>query len=334
VNPRFSRILALMGLVCAAMALGGHFDGHAQAAASFRCFGPPRDYVTAFDGRDGAIDRAVRYPERRMYLELQGWLTPVGQRPGHHSEHMHTGMCFPQGETWAPRVARIHARQTFHNLLGYRVTRIRGGAVDTGLGGLIRRPGAIARLNRAARASAGTTRHVYQTYRLNIPAANCSGRAESRIGMRVVRSNSRALVAKWFTSTGWQSYMPPGKPRCTSGRDRDVVISSNWVPGFEYAKNGLGPAPVRASTWRRPKARRFVLRVGMASGVTRGSLHIDPDFHHHPDDPGLFYRAYRSPRWFRVRVRSGLHRAVNLGHEGGGSRITSTVVTVLPVRVR
>jgi hypothetical protein len=87
----------------------------------YECFGAPADYLQAFDATDGVTDGRVMYPEARVYLETQGWLTSPGETPGHHSEHIHMGACFPQGERWRqPNNART---------IDFRITSITSSAI-------------------------------------------------------------------------------------------------------------------------------------------------------------------------------------------------------------
>lgn len=75
----------------------------------------------------------------------------------------------------------------------------------------------------------------------------------------------------------------------------------------------------------------------MATGVRKGSFHVHPDFHHHPDDPGLWSTRLRREQRVTIpasRLAPGTHRPVYLAREGGRRRITSTVVTMMPFKVR
>ena len=327
--PRGSLLVATLLVALASSA------GHASAAV--RCFGAPADYVAAFDGKDGRLDGKVSYREPRVYLEVQGWLTRVGESPGHHSEHVHSGTCFPQGQTWAPRVrtGRLDYRHIFHNVVGYKVVAVRGGFVDTGV--KIRESDAqLAELNAAAQRSADTTVPVFQSYRLNFRRATSNGRKETRTGLDLRRSSSEALADRWFTSTGWQSYFAfRGNRRRSPIRDCDTIISRNWVTQFEYGNAGLR-CSWRASRMDDPVPGSWTVRVGMASGVERGSLHVDPDFHHHPDDPGVWSRPLAGEGSVTIPTAgwpAGPHKLVYLGHEEAASEITSTVITVIPFRV-
>jgi hypothetical protein len=311
--------------------------GSADSAHAAPCFGAPADYVAAFDAKDGRVDGQVRYRERRVYLEVQGWLTKRRRTPGHHSEHVHSGTCFPQGQTWARKVRRgwLDYRHMFHNVVGYKVRAVRGGFVDTGVE-INETDAQLRELNAAARRSAGATVAVFQSYRLNFRKAKSNGRKETRTGLDLRKSSRKALVRRWFTSTGWQSYFAFGRKRKTEPvRDCDTIIARNWVPRFEYGNAGLG-CRWRAARMDDPVPGRWAVDAGMARGVRKGSFHVDPDFHHHPDDSGLWSTRLRRERRVTIpaaRLARGIHRLVYLAHEGGRRRITSTVVTVVPFKV-
>ena len=330
-RPRFARHAALsLGTILVALA------GSADTAQALPCFGAPADYVAAFDAKDGRVDGKVRYRERRVYLEVQGWLTRRRQTPGHHSEHVHSGTCFPQGKKWARvRRGRLDYRHMFHNVVGYRVHSVRGGFVDTRVG-IKETDTQIRELNAAARRSAGTTVAVFQSYRLRFRRAKSNGRKEFRTGLDLRRSSRKAIVRRWFTSTGWQSYFDfRGKRKTRPVRGCDVIITRNWVPRFEYGNGGFG-CTWRASRMNDPVPGRWTVKADMALGVRRGSFHVDPDFHNHPEDLGLWSTRIRRERRVTIPASSlppGIHRLVYLAHEGGRRRITSTAVTVMPFRV-
>ena len=307
----------------------------ANAAAAVRCFGAPPDYVAAFDARDGRADGRVSYREPRVFLEVQGWLTKVGEAPGHHSEHVHSGTCFPQGQTWAPRVrrGRLDYRHVFHNVVGYKVVDVRGGFVNGG-NGLLETSAQKQELTAAAARSADATVTVFQSYRIGKATSN--GRKEFRTGLDLRRSSSAALVDRWFTSTGWQSYYAfAGLPSRRPVRGCDVLIGRNWASGFDYGNNGFG-CSWRASRMDDPVPDSWRLRADMASGVERGSLHVDPDFHHHPDHPGIWSKELAGEGSVTIPTAglpAGTHRLVYMGHEEADSEITSTTLTVIPFRV-
>lgn len=316
------------------------FSSSAEAATS--CFGAPADYVAAFDAKDGATDGQVDYPEPRVYIEVQSWVTRPGETPGHHSEHIHNGACFPQGETWGSLASRLDYRHIFHNVVGYNVASVRGGFVDTGAVAPkdSYTSAQIGELNRAADASAGTETFVYQSYPVNFSGANCSGRAEFRTGLDLRGQNvgqpGGGLVVRWFTSTGWQSNLPGSKSKCGSGRDNNVIISRSWVSKLDYGNNGFkGNLRVSAMSAARPDP--FSVMTDLASGARDATLHVDPNFHVHPDDPGVWSKSAGETTHSVPTggLAPGIHRLVYIAHEGGGSvqPIKSTVVTVIPFRV-
>ncbi|HYY75463.1 MAG TPA: hypothetical protein VE644_03980 [Gaiellaceae bacterium] len=311
--------------------------GSAGAAEAAPCFGAPADYVAAFDAKDGRVDGEVRYPEPRVYLEVQGWLTKRRRTPGHHSEHVHSGTCFPQGQTWARKVrrGRLDYRHMFHNVVGYKVSGVRGGFVDAGVG-IKETEAQVRELNAAVRRSAGTTVAVFQSYRLNFRRAKSNGRKEMRTGLALRKSSRKALVRRWFTSTGWQSrFSFRGKRWKRPLRGCDVIISRNWVPRYEYGNGGFGCA-WRASRMDDPVPGRWSVKADMANGVRKGSFHVDPDFHHHPGHHGVWSTRLRREQRVTIpasRLAPGTHRLVYLAHERRRRKITSTAVTVMPFQV-
>lgn len=292
------------------------------------CFGAPADYIAAFDAKDGAVDGRVSYPEPRMYLEVQGWVTPANVAPGHRSEHIHSGTCFPQGETLT--LLRLDYKHVAFNVSGYAVTDVRGGFVEGGNGLLetsAQRQELTAMLNAS---SGGKTATVFQSYAIGKATSN--GRKEFRTGLNLVRSSSAALVDRWFTSTGWQTYFNfAGLPTRSPVRGSDVVIARNWITGKDYGNIAGGvhrastAGAVRTGVWR--------VNWNPASGVNRGDLSVDPDFH--ADSLGIWSKALSGTSTIAVDVPvdtfpNGQHRLVWRGHEGASSSVVSTVVQVIP----
>lgn len=279
----------------------------------------------------------MRYPEPRVYLEVQGWLTKRGRTPGHHSEHVHSGTCFPQGQTWARSVrrGRLDYRHMFHNVVGYRVAHVRGHFLDTDVE-INETDAELRKLNRAARRSRGRTVAVFQSYRLNFRKAESNGRKEMHTGLDLRKSSRKALVSRWFTSTGWQSRFDFGrKPKTEPDRDCNMIITRNWVPRLEYGNGGFR-CGWRASRMDEPVPGRWRVWADMANGVRKGSFHVDPDFHHHSEDLGVWSTRFRREQRVTIpasRLAPGTHRLVYLAHERRRRTITSTAVTVMPFKV-
>ena len=310
--------------------------------ASGDCFGAPADYVQAFDATDGVVDGRVMYSEPRVYLETQGWLTAPGQTPGHHSEHIHMGACFPQGETWLqPNDARtIDFRIILHNVVGYRVTKFGASFSDANNsgGGLSASAAQLAELNEAAAASRDMTVKVYQSYGMKPIGTNC--RKSFRPKLEVEPVTDEALVDGWFVQSSWHNYFNyPGLPTCTPSDDRDSIRTRNWN-GTSYHWAGF-LNNFRASQMDETKPDPWNLKLSATHGTNQESLHIDPDFHHHPDNLGLWYENYsfHNVGEFTVTVPlvendiHGIHKLVFLGHKGVGTdRPASTVVNIIPFK--
>ena len=317
------------------------YEAHETAPADDDCFGAPADYVQAFDTTDGVVDGRTMYPEPRVYLETQGWLTAPGQTPGHHSEHIHMGACFPQGETWLqPNDARtIDFRIIFHNVFGYRVTKFGASFSDANNsgGGLSASADQLAELNEAAAASRDTTVKVYQSYGMKPIGTNC--RKSFGPKLEVERVTDEALVHDWFVQSSWHNYFNyPGLPRCTPSDDRDSIRTRNWN-GTSYHWAGF-VNNFRASQMDEAKPDTWNLKLSATHGTNQESLHIDPDFHHHPDHLGLWYERYSIVNGvFTVTMPlaendiHGIHKLVFLGHKGVGTdRPASTVVNIIPFK--
>jgi hypothetical protein len=330
------------------------YEVQETARVDGECFGAPADYVQAFDATDGVVDGRAMYPEPRVYLETQGWLTPVGMMPGHHSEHVHTGACFPQGETWVqPNDGRsLDVKHVFHNVVGYHVAGVRGGFVDSGgsaAGGIIYTADQLAELTAAANSSADTTVAVFQRYPMK--PATTNGRKEIRIGLDLVRSAPEALMDRWFTDGRWQSYINyPGLPYRGPLEDSDIIRARNWfqINGQEDYHYGGFTESWRAKSmgvtgtthpgvWR--------LHLTATHDSNRESLHIDPSFHSHPDDLGLWSQTFKFKGstvqpvdipLLAAGIPSGAHRLVYLAHQVPDgvtpTKPTSTVVHVIPFK--
>src|SRR5687768_13867203 len=102
---------SVVALAAAVVALAA--AGISNAATMEPCLGADQAYHAAFDARDGTVDGTASYPEKRVFRQVQGWLTRIGETPGHASEHIATGYCFPQGEPWAPGSDRMDAQHHF-----------------------------------------------------------------------------------------------------------------------------------------------------------------------------------------------------------------------------
>jgi hypothetical protein len=294
-----------IGLVIAAGAVALAFAGSAQASFG-GCVGAPPDYVAAFDTVRGQSQNGqVDYFEHRIFIEIQGWLTPADgvSVPDHGSEHLHTGMCVPLNETIITRALDI--RYSFHNVTDYTVRQPTGAIVDSrgNVGDITWTPAQLAELNAAALASAGhnTTTNVYQTYAL--PPAQNNGIKEFRFGIDVERANANALVDRWFTDG--RVYFIQDEPGLSevpyvTADGPPFVRMRNWIftnaIGAQYFYAGFGESLLGSPTWGewrasqlrppRPADWRVVFRS--TDGATNGGMQIDPNHHVHPDFNGIW----------------------------------------------
>jgi hypothetical protein len=304
----------------------------------YECFGAPADYVQAFDATDGVPDGSVMYPEPRVYLETQGWLTAPGETPGHHSEHIHMGACFPQGEIWRqPNKARtIDFRIIFHNVLGYRVTKFGASFsdADNSGGGLSASARQLAKLNKAVAASRDTTVTVYQSYGMKPIGTDC--RKSFGPKLEVKRTTDEALVHDWFVQASWHTYFKYRGPRCTPSDTRDSIRTRNWN-GTSYHWAGF-VNKLRASRMDDPKPDSWNVKLSATHGTNQESLHFDPDFHMMPEDLGFWHETYSfANAEFTVTVPlaengiDGIHKLAFVGNKGVGSpKPASTVVNIIP----
>jgi hypothetical protein len=305
----------------------------------YECFGAPADYVQAFDATDGERDGRVMYPEPRVYLETQGWLTAAGETPGHHSEHIHMGACFPQGERWRqPNDRRtIDFRIIFHNVFGYRVRQFGASFsdADNSGGGLHASARKLAKLNKAAAASRDTTVTVFQRYGMRPIGTDC--RKSFGPKLEVKRKADEALVHDWFVQASWHTYFKyRGSPRCTPSDTRDSIRGRNWN-GTSYHWAGF-LKNFRASRMDETKPDSWNIKLSATHGTNQESLHIDPDFHMMPEDLGLWHEAYsfaNATNTVTVPLAEngihGIHKLVFVGNKGVGTpKPASTVVNVMP----
>lgn len=285
-SPRTSRKpLLLIPLVLLAL-VGLRPEAQAQTAL-VPCYGAPADYIARYDSVDGAVDGQVSYPEARVFLETQGWLQPPGETAIHHFEHIHEGLCYPYAETWLqPSNARtFDVRYIFHNVQNYNISAVSATFVDANNsgGGYTATAAQKAELEAAMDSSAGTTNTVFQSYTsLNI---GTSCRKTFRPTLNTVRANPDALVDEWFAAGQWTSYIDyPGQPVCTPEFNQDQVRSRNWIlPNGGYLYNTLTGLPTASQMSNAVNELTFTV-----NGTGQPYFYyIDPDFHAHPDNPGL-----------------------------------------------
>ena len=299
-----------------------------SSAALTGCFGAPADYVAAFDtvrgqGANGQVD----YPDSRIFIDFQGWLTPADgvSVPGHHSEHIHSGACVPLNETIVSR--NLDVRHIFHNVTDYKVTDIRGSIVDAAgsTPGIVYTAGQVSELSQAALASEDATVSRFQSYALKPAVSN--GQKEMRFGLTIVRNTPAALVDVWFTDARWYfTQAQPGLPSVgfVTVNGPPFMRIRNWIrwtpPGQAQRENyfyaGFGESLLGSPTWgnwraskmRTARPASWTVAFRSTDGATNGGLEVDPDHHRHPDFMGIwnwYMGAHKSDTNYPVTVPAG-----------------------------
>lgn len=307
------KTLVALAAILAALAFAG--QAHASLTGAF---GPTAKYRAAFDDvRGQSANGQVGYDEPRTCLEWQSWLTPVGQTPGHHSEHMHIEACVPQGQTWlSPNDARyIDVNVTFHNMLDYKVTNLAatfhycvpGGSCDSNAHASRRafddsdQPGVLDDLTAAAKASAGgATTNVYRSFKLT--PATYNGLKEIRLTLSVERGGPGALVERWVLDSRWYATdlyagLPDGSLFTGARYIRERTIVDFIRPDGTLKTNEYHHAGFNAYTWGRSffataKTGTWNVPLRVTDGGGPASLEVNPDHHSHPDYPGDWHNEF------------------------------------------
>lgn len=307
----------LCAIVAVAVAAGVCFAGQAQASL-VGCFGAPADYRAAFDTvRGQSTNGQVDYPYPTVYIEFQGWITtnnPFVLPPGHHSEHLHGGACFPQGETLTDANAKpwyVDVKWQAHNVRDYKATVVQGSLVDfeASTGAITATQAQLDELTAAFAASADTTVTVFQSYRIAVPLSN--GIKELRFGLHTERSGPSALVDRWrFNGRVYFTYNYAGLPSHQAKAENVRFIrTQNWVfytvngvlkESYNYAGFASSGAWKRGTlTPARPASWDVAVRT--TDGTNQGLLAVNPNFHQHPDNLGSWYTEW-SPSGDDVRT--------------------------------
>ena len=311
--------LILISLAVAAIVGGFHeWTPPARAVATYPCFGPPADYVAAYDTvRGQPADGAVTYPYKTEFIEWQGWLTPNDgvTVPGHHSEHIHEAACIPEGQVIDDSVFPwfLDAKYTFHNVVNYTVTSANATQItENGSTNLFTATASqVADLNTAMQASGGlntvTAFQSYSTPSLTSQINQGNGYKELRWQIQVDRANTSALVDQWKVSA--RSYFDQeyaGKsaapPLGASGNCHvDFVRTQNWISFHDQngnVKNTYGYAGFRESMFNpdctapaafmpdalaQPRPDTWNTSTRITDGTSRLFVFVDPNFHAHPD---------------------------------------------------
>ena len=312
-----ARVAVLVAIIVAVVA-GGFSDGHVRAAVGdVPCFGAPAPYVTAFDAADGVTDGKASYPEPRFYDEQQTWATHRFETPGHHSEHVHFGLCVPNAQTMTATY-RLDLGYTFHNMQDYVVTSAAESAVSaSGSKALwIASASQLQQLNDAAQASCPTcpnnVQNVYFSVQTLTPQNN--GLKEIRGAIGVSASGPEAVFLTWTTDPRWYetdnfaglpdstplgnqramrvrpvvSYCKPDGDPATCGATGSAYHHSGFsgeTPQDTTTCSGL-PSGTNSAVWdadfiAQPWSGDHTVCLYVTDGGGPAFLMIDPDFHNH-----------------------------------------------------
>jgi hypothetical protein len=321
---RFPARLAFVALAAVAVSLG-----HADAGRAATCFGAPPGIRT-------------HYPEPRVFEEAQSWWLERGTtrqilrpRGAKRANHVHLGVCFPQGQRIRPRGGRIRysLRGMLHHFKGGRATFVRGGIPDSGprtgfKQGLGWRP----RAHDSMRFFRASTR--FRKIRV-------CGRREWRFTLNGLNPHRKR---RQFQSFGTQAYVPcHGRRKRSDYRDWDVMSFRGWYEGAEYTivnfndESGHRYRGFRASGMRDPVPRNWKVTWSVGEATKGFLLTIDPDVHE-GSLGRVVARGRRNSGRTRIPVASlssGIHRLMLVGCENvRRPRGAACGVGVIPFRVR
>lgn len=168
------------------------------------------------------------YPERRVFLEAQGWWVPMAGQTGTDNGHVHSGTCFPWsgfGQSLSGTV-RFDVRVVMHMNPGVlKHVKIQGSTDGSAV--------ELAALQPGFQCSETTCVRWYTLYAdtAKLPA---DGRVEFRIHAHTQKSDGTRL----FSSTGWQARVANGggRPIVDYRRTDDFTEGRGW-----YGFNGASP---------------------------------------------------------------------------------------------
>jgi hypothetical protein len=239
------------------------------------------------------------YPERRVFLESQGWWLQTPGAGGTDFGHVHVGMCFPQGQR-VRGVVTLDVRLVMHDNPG-TLTRLYGG-IETDGGGydLWNVPVGLT--------CPTATCTVWTQLRVDTTAVATDGRVEWRF-----RPQVRTPDGLTFTpSTGWQTYLVNGGRPVADYRSQDSAIARGWYENAGYANASISSVPMSpiSGTWT---ANVTLDRGSDGNPVTFHGIYIDPDFH--MGSKGIVIREGTGPYRGTVTINAaglsaGTHRLV------------------------
>lgn len=270
-------------LVTALVVLAVAFAGNANADV-YSCFGAP-----------GGV--RSDYPEPRVFGEAQNWwheglpsnmLSNIDDAMS--ANHIHNGICVPQGETIVPEVdyaghpaIAIQMVGKAHNNVGGVLKNARGG-LESGTTG-VWWPGDVHPLPLGWKpVSDDETRVLPEGYQTlsRLQSIGC-GRHEGRYTIDTTERHGR----RQYQSFGVQMYVPckPGQSP-NPYRGTDLFIFRGWYQGGNYVnvnfadESGHSYTGFRASDMSDPIPDDWTVRYSLAQGANRALVSVDPDIHH------------------------------------------------------
>jgi hypothetical protein len=303
-------------LVVMVLAAAGPFSHSAMAAVTFPCFGAPAPYVAQYDGSsddlDGVVDGVVSFAEPRVFLESQGWWVENGEPDPLNAEHIHVGLCYPQGERIRFQNGRVRwpLMIQLHNQVGATSNFVRGGGFQDG--------------SVVPRASWNPAWSPVSNQEVRFAVLTKSRRSLTKCGRREARFTNNVPASmqghRFYQSAGWQAYVP-----CLRGlrradyRSSDVMIARGYYESFDYvnvALRGNWKASAMAAT---PVPNEWTVSVGTAAGSTSYAVYVDPDLHHGSKGivvaEGLGGDATRSVTIDTSELTPGVHKLMLVANE-------------------
>lgn len=228
----------------------------------------------------------AEYPEPRVFTEAQSWWLegtgdPLNVEGAMEANHVHLGLCYPQGET-------ILAEDGLYpwSLQG-KLHEFGGGSAGFVRGGGFLEPGATWSDGSGASGFPWSPvvpdeTTVFTEATRAAKVVRC-GRRENRFTLNATGPQGR----RQFQSFGLQTYVP-----CTSGRSRedyrssDVMIFRSWYEGADYTNVSLvdesahAYSGFQASGMADPVPLGWRVKVKLAAGANRYLVAVDPDLHH------------------------------------------------------
>jgi hypothetical protein len=201
------------------------------------------------------------YPEPRRFQETQGWWTPPGTAIGGDSEHIHVGLCFPEGQTISG-VTHADVRVVLHNVpASATFRRLR---LDV--------YGAGQRVFSQETAFPCTEMTCVRWWSVDIDTrlVKVDGWQEFRWGAVVTKKDK----SQFFASTRFFAYLQNGKK--IQNYDRKRFGGAGYYTGAEYTQVRIDPATFPAIGQTVSGIWSLKYRHDKPDGFF---LSVDPDFH-------------------------------------------------------